>query len=273
MAPQLANTRLRKELIHLKKDPPPGLIAEPNEDDILLWHYAIRGPLETPYEDGVYIGKIKFPSEYPLKAPSIYMLTPSGRFQCGKKICMSMTDFHPESWNPMWSVATIIQGIQSFMASDELTTGGLNESETDRKKFASASAEYNQKNFPRLFGGNLSVAFAEADEARKAAETNRTIVDGPTSKRRNRRGPTKTGDRNEDKEEEDDNNDGNHGDVKEQGKARTNDPGGNRNRQQRNAKKRAKQKAKRAMVNNADADQDVVGCHEIEKLAINNECY
>jgi len=28
---------------------------------------------------------------------------------------MSMSDYHPESWNPSWSIATIIIGLQSFM--------------------------------------------------------------------------------------------------------------------------------------------------------------
>ena len=96
MAPAMATRRLREELIKLKTQPPPGIIAEPDESNILKWFYVIRGPAETPYEGGLYIGKLIFPSEYPMKAPSIHMLTPSGRFQINTKICMSMSDFHPE---------------------------------------------------------------------------------------------------------------------------------------------------------------------------------
>lgn len=125
MAPAMATARLRKELLKLRKDPPPDVIAEPDESNILKWYYGIRGPSGTAFEGGTYLGKLVFPSEYPMKGPSIYMLTPSGRFQINMKLCMSMSDFHPESWNPLWSVSSIIQGIQSFMASDELTTGKL----------------------------------------------------------------------------------------------------------------------------------------------------
>jgi len=56
MAPTLATKRLRKELIKLQTDPPPGVIAEPDESNILKWHYVIKGPKETPFEEGIYIG-------------------------------------------------------------------------------------------------------------------------------------------------------------------------------------------------------------------------
>lgn len=39
--------------------------------------------------------ELKFPSEYPNKPPSVRMMTPSGRFEPGQPICMSLTNFHP----------------------------------------------------------------------------------------------------------------------------------------------------------------------------------
>jgi ubiquitin-protein ligase len=50
----------------------------------------------TEYEGGVYHGKIVFPPEYPFKPPSISLFTPNGRFATNTKLCLSMTDFHPE---------------------------------------------------------------------------------------------------------------------------------------------------------------------------------
>jgi len=43
MAPAMATKRLRKELIKFQKEPPPGVIAEPDEANILKWYYVIRG--------------------------------------------------------------------------------------------------------------------------------------------------------------------------------------------------------------------------------------
>lgn len=47
--------------------------------------------------------------------PAVYMLTPNGRFSTNTRLCLSMSDFHPETWNPLWSVGTILTGLLSFM--------------------------------------------------------------------------------------------------------------------------------------------------------------
>ena len=229
MAPQMATGRLRKELTNLKKDPPSGIIAEPDESDILTWHYAIKGPPETPFQAGTYIGKIKFPSSYPMKPPSIMMLTPSGRFAVNTRLCLSMSDFHPESWNPLWSVSTILQGVQSFMASEELTTGGLQATDVERRAWAEASTAYNSKMFVNLFDGNIEAAFSQAEEARLLS-AKRKPVETSTIQRRSL--PTK--DSNEIqicKEGEKGNEELTAEEIEK--------------RKQRNAKKRAKRKAKK----------------------------
>jgi ubiquitin-conjugating enzyme E2 J2 len=78
-------------------------------------HYVVCGPENTPYEGGFYHGKLIFPREFPFKPPSIYMITPNGRFRTNKKLCLSISDFHPDTWNPAWSVSTILTGLLSFM--------------------------------------------------------------------------------------------------------------------------------------------------------------
>ncbi|KAK7687661.1 hypothetical protein QCA50_008876 [Cerrena zonata] len=81
------------------------------------------------------------------------MLTPSGRFQPDRKICFSMSDFHPGSWNPAWSVATILTGLLSFMLSDEMTTGSVTTSDADKRAYAVRSHAWNleQRRFKEAF--------------------------------------------------------------------------------------------------------------------------
>lgn len=107
--------RLKRELQALQKEPVENIVALPKSNNILEWHYVIIGPKNTPYEGGYYHGKLVFPLLYPNKPPSIYMITPNGRFQVNKRLCLSMSDYHPESWNPLWSISSILQGLLSFM--------------------------------------------------------------------------------------------------------------------------------------------------------------
>ena len=62
--------RLQAEYRRLSKDPIPYLTAQPLSSNLLEWRYVVRGPTETPYEGGIYQGKIVFPFEYPYKPPS-----------------------------------------------------------------------------------------------------------------------------------------------------------------------------------------------------------
>jgi ubiquitin-conjugating enzyme E2 J2 len=156
MATDICVRRLTKELSALKKEPltDPRMIVIPNESNILEMHYVIEGSPNTPYENGIYHGKLIFPKEYPLKPPSVLMITPSGRFQPNRRLCLSMSDFHPESWNPIWSISTILRGLYSFMVGTDPTLGSIDTSDVMKRKLASSSLEYNINNTPifsRLF--------------------------------------------------------------------------------------------------------------------------
>ncbi|EXX53998.1 E2 ubiquitin-conjugating protein UBC6 [Rhizophagus irregularis DAOM 197198w] len=71
------------------------------------------------------------------------MTTPSGRFQPDTRLCLSMSDFHPSTWNPSWSVATILTGLLSFMTSNEATTGSIKTTDADKRIYASRSHQFN----------------------------------------------------------------------------------------------------------------------------------
>lgn len=120
-------------------------MAVPDSKNIYEWHYCIFGLKDCAYENGFYHGKLMFPPEYPMKPPGIMMLTPNGRFEPKSRICLSISDFHPETWNPIWKTETIMTALISFMTSEEMSSGCVINSNYQRRQYAIKSLEHNLK--------------------------------------------------------------------------------------------------------------------------------
>jgi len=157
MAKRGCLARLRKELNAWEA--PPYIAAAPLEHDLQEWRFVLQGPHDSPYEGGMYQGKVRFPDDYPFKPPSIFMLTPNGRFETDRRLCLSISDFHPETWIPTWSVASIITGVLSFMLEDAPTTGSIQTTLAEKHRLRDASVAWNAKDpvfrelWPELIGG------------------------------------------------------------------------------------------------------------------------
>ncbi|CAJ0587152.1 unnamed protein product, partial [Mesorhabditis spiculigera] len=146
MAPSVTATqRLKKDYQKLLKEPVPLMQAHPVSSNILEWRYVIFGAPSTPFEGGVYHGKLIFPADFPFKPPAIIMLTPNGRFQTNTRLCLSISDFHPDTWNPAWTVGTIITGLMSFMNETAPTLGSIITSDAEKRLLAKRSKSFNLK--------------------------------------------------------------------------------------------------------------------------------
>ena len=107
------------------------------------------------------------------------MFTPSGRFRPGMRLCLSISDYHPKTWNPAWSVSTILTGLLSFMVGDESTAGSVASTEASRRQYAKQSKAYNNKSnnmfiqqYPDLVDANKKeIAAALASQAQGSASS------------------------------------------------------------------------------------------------------
>ncbi|KAM3602624.1 uncharacterized protein V6R79_007523 [Siganus canaliculatus] len=134
--------RLMKEAAELR-DPTEHYHAQPLEDNLFEWHFSVRGPPDSDFDGGVYHGRIVLPPEYPMKPPSIILLTPNGRFEVGKKICLSISGHHPETWQPSWSIRTALIAIIGFMPTKgEGAIGSLDYTPEERKTLAKKSQDF-----------------------------------------------------------------------------------------------------------------------------------
>lgn len=132
--------RILREAQELSASPSPDYTATPLESDLFEWHFTLRGPPNSVYADGIYHGRIVLPQAYPLRPPSFRFVTPSGRFEANREICLSISGHHEETWQPAWGVRTALVALRSFMETDPKgQLGGLDATDAVRRRMATES--------------------------------------------------------------------------------------------------------------------------------------
>ncbi|CDJ63827.1 ubiquitin-conjugating enzyme e2, putative [Eimeria necatrix] len=112
----------------------PLSLEEPRE-----WHFTLRGPPDSPFEGGLYHGRIVLPKNYPFAPPSLMLLTRNGRFD----ICLSASSHHPELWQPAWGIRTLLDALCAFFPTPaQGALHALEASEKDRRQMALESASW-----------------------------------------------------------------------------------------------------------------------------------
>jgi len=136
--------RLTKEYEDICKSPSSSWIAYPIDlHDPKVWHFVILGAKGSTYEGGMYHGKILLPDEYPMKAPNLIFETANGRFEPGKKICLSATAYHPEQRQPAWGIKSLMGAVQAFMLTDDSqSVGAVTQTDHERRRLAKQSPSY-----------------------------------------------------------------------------------------------------------------------------------
>ena len=117
-----------------------NFITCPDPDNLYEWYYIVFNLIDSPYEGGFYLGKLDLKG-YPFQPPKIQLITQSGRFEPGKPICLSVSNFHTENWHPMWKISYIISGFITFMLTEDGTVGSIRTSLAHRRDLALRSKE------------------------------------------------------------------------------------------------------------------------------------
>ena len=153
------------------------------------------GPPDTAYEGGYFHGKLQFPADFPFKPPSILMLTPNGRFKINQrlwsvkifsslistKFSLSISDFHPDTWNPAWSAGTILTGLLSFMVEEATTYGSIETPNAVRQRLARDSGAENLRNekFVELFPDLVNEINAKLEKRKAQAKPVKKVENEP----------------------------------------------------------------------------------------------
>ena len=110
----MATKRIMKELNMLSKDPPPGVSASPVDKDIFHLQGFIRGPKDSPYENGMFKLDIVFPIEYPFKPPKIKFVTKifHPNISSTGSICLSILK---DEWSACLKIGDVLLSIISLL--------------------------------------------------------------------------------------------------------------------------------------------------------------
>ena len=107
--------RLKSELAELQKDPPANCTAGPvSENDITTWEAMIFGPADSPFQGGVFMLSIRFPSDYPFKPPIVTFKTKiyHPNINASGGICL---DILKSQWSPALTISKVLLSILSLL--------------------------------------------------------------------------------------------------------------------------------------------------------------
>lgn len=136
-----ARKRLMRDFKKLTSDPPPGVNASPNADNVMKWNAIIFGPNDTVWEGGTFSLTLEFSEEYPNKAPVVKFKTSMfhPNIYADGGICL---DILQNQWSPIYDVAAVLISIQSLLAEPNPNSPANSEA---ARMFTADRREYNKR--------------------------------------------------------------------------------------------------------------------------------
>lgn len=145
----MALKRLQRELTEIQKENLDYCNAQPIQTDNLFeWKAYVKGPTDTPYENGIYHLLLLFTDEYPFKPPKITFTTRiyHPNINANGGICL---DILKDSWSPALTIYKILLSISSLLSdpnpNDPLVPEIAKIFKENYERFYRIAKEYNHK--------------------------------------------------------------------------------------------------------------------------------
>lgn len=144
-----------------------------DQKDMGIWYACIRDVVgnNNEFEGGEYIVKVVATDKYPNAPPQFYFMTPNGVYEINRKVCISIGEFHSNSYSPgthggmVGFIRMLVNGIifwQDLGNGISLINNEYCNSDNKKRKtmlpgilsnikdIAKKSKEYNLANYPDL---------------------------------------------------------------------------------------------------------------------------
>lgn len=140
--------RIKRDIMSIYKEPPPGMFVVPDPEDMTKIHALITGPFDTPYEGGFFLFLFRCPPDYPIKPPRVKLLTTGSNtvrfnpnFYRNGKVCLSILGtWSGPAWSPAQSISSVLISIQSLMTENPYH----NEPGFEQERHSGDSKRYNE---------------------------------------------------------------------------------------------------------------------------------
>jgi peroxin-4 len=113
------SNRLLKEVKEIKKERDGNFIINPNENNLHEWYGSIKGPVGTPYQDGLFEIACQISNSYPVTPPNLKFKSkifhPNIHPQTGE-ICL---DILKNQWTPAWTLLYVFKAILILLSNPE----------------------------------------------------------------------------------------------------------------------------------------------------------
>jgi ubiquitin-conjugating enzyme E2 D/E len=115
------------------------------DNNILIWKAIMKGPEDTPFENGKFELELTFPDDFPYKPPRVYFKTKvyHPNVADNGNICL---DLLKDNWSPILSISKLLLSINSLMAypnpDDPLNGTIAKQYKTDRELYNETVKEW-----------------------------------------------------------------------------------------------------------------------------------
>ena len=112
----IATSRLNKELRDSAKLKDDIELKLRDSQNIFKWVSKLKGPPDTPYQEGIFSVNIDVPEDYPISPPKCTFITkifhPNIHFTTGE-ICLEL--FNKSKWIPAWTIESVCKAILDLL--------------------------------------------------------------------------------------------------------------------------------------------------------------
>ncbi|EDW73945.1 uncharacterized protein Dwil_GK21643 [Drosophila willistoni] len=107
--------RITMETERLIKDPVPGIDAVPDEKNVRYFHVIMAGPVDSPFEGGLFELELFLPEDYPMSPPKVRFVTKIFHPNIDRlgRICL---DVLKDKWSPALQIRTVLLSIQALLS-------------------------------------------------------------------------------------------------------------------------------------------------------------